>query len=55
MVASNMKRQDSPNDVKDNLGHVVKTNDAAVAKCQLLILEPYAHGPIHEAAGVGAL
>ena len=37
----------SPNDVKDNLGQDIKTNDAAVAKCQLLILEPYSHGHIH--------
>ena len=45
MLTNNMK---SPNDVKDNLGHNIKTNDAAVTKCQLLILEPYPHGPIHD-------
>ena len=44
MLTNNMK---SPNDVKDNLGHDIKTNDAAVAKCQLLILEPYSHEHIH--------
>ena len=44
MLTNNMK---SPSDVKDNLGHDIKTNDAAIGKCQLLILEPYPHGPIH--------
>ena len=38
----------APINVKDNLGHNIKTNDAAMAKCQLFsILQSHPHGPIY--------